>query len=134
MERPMTWMLTTGMGRQIAWAVLACLLACSPHRPASRISPGYLTRALTPEAIDRRITSVRREIAGRFVEGESGTEKRAAIFIGPEFGSVTRPDLVDVAGEAADGLHDPCALPRCSLNRRYLWEAAVAPLIDASLA
>jgi adenine-specific DNA-methyltransferase len=36
---------------------------------------------------------------GRYVEGGdgSGAEKRAAIFIGPEFGTVTRPDL------AADG-------------------------------
>jgi len=32
---------------------------------------------------------------GRYIEGdeESGTEKRAAIFIGPEFGTVSRPDL-----------------------------------------
>ena len=33
---------------------------------------------------------------GRYVEGgdEAGAEKRAAIFIGPEFGTVARPDLV----------------------------------------
>src|SRR4029453_1341138 len=33
---------------------------------------------------------------GRYIEGnaESGSEKRAAIFIGPEFGTVSRPDLV----------------------------------------
>ena len=39
---------------------------------------------------------------GRYIEGnaESGTEKRAAIFIGPEFGTVTRPDLVEAAREA----------------------------------
>jgi hypothetical protein len=31
---------------------------------------------------------------GPYIEGnaQSGTEKRAAIFIGPEFGTVTRPD------------------------------------------
>ncbi|HEX7061260.1 MAG TPA: hypothetical protein VF200_04770 [Woeseiaceae bacterium] len=40
---------------------------------------------------------------GRYIEGdpESGTEKRAAIFIGPEFGTVSRPDLVEAAREAA---------------------------------
>jgi len=32
---------------------------------------------------------------GRYLEGN--TEKRAAIFIGPEFGTVTRPDLVEAA-------------------------------------
>jgi adenine-specific DNA-methyltransferase len=35
-------------------------------------------------------------------EGESGAEKRAAIFIGPEFGTVSRPDLVAAAREAGD--------------------------------
>jgi adenine-specific DNA-methyltransferase len=36
---------------------------------------------------------------GRYVEGdaESGREKRAAIFLGPEFGTVSRPDLVAAA-------------------------------------
>jgi len=40
--------------------------------------------------------------AGRYVEAESGVEKRAAIFIGPEFGTVTRPDLADAAREPAE--------------------------------
>ena len=41
---------------------------------------------------------------GRYIEGdeESGAEKRAAIFIGPEFGTVSRPDLVAAAREAGD--------------------------------
>jgi adenine-specific DNA-methyltransferase len=34
------------------------------------------------------------------------TEKRAAIFIGPEFGTVTRPDLVSAAREAGDADFD----------------------------
>ncbi len=34
------------------------------------------------------------------------TEKRAALFIGPEFGTVTRPDLVAAAREAADAGFD----------------------------
>ena len=45
---------------------------------------------------------------GRYVEGDpdSGNEKRAAIFIGPEFGTVSRPDLVEAAREAADADFD----------------------------
>ena len=38
---------------------------------------------------------------GRYVEGDSEDEKRAGIFIGPEFGTVSRPDLVEAAREAA---------------------------------
>jgi adenine-specific DNA-methyltransferase len=53
---------------------------------------------------------------GRYVEGnaESGTEKRAAIFIGPEFGTVTRPDLVAAAREAGDADFD--LLITCAFN------------------
>jgi len=42
---------------------------------------------------------------GRYLEGnaETGTDKRAAIFIGPEFGTVQRADLVAAAREAGDG-------------------------------
>ena len=45
---------------------------------------------------------------GRFSEGDSasGRERRAAIFIGPEFGTVTRADLVEAAREAADAAFD----------------------------
>lgn len=41
---------------------------------------------------------------GRYVEGE--VEKRAGILIGPEFGTVSRSDLVDAAREAADAGFD----------------------------
>ena len=53
---------------------------------------------------------------GRYVEGdeEDGIERRAAIFIGPEFGTVSRPDLVEAAREAADGGFD--ALIACAFN------------------
>jgi len=53
---------------------------------------------------------------GRFQEGnvETGAEKRAAIFIGPEFGTVTRPDLVAAAREAGDGDFD--VLIACAFN------------------
>ena len=53
---------------------------------------------------------------GRYFEGgeENGIQRRAAIFIGPEFGTVTRPDLVDAAREAADGDFD--SLIACAFN------------------
>ena len=49
---------------------------------------------------------------GRYQEGD--TEKRAAILIGPEFGTVSRPDLVAAAREAGDGGFD--ALIACAFN------------------
>ena len=53
---------------------------------------------------------------GRYLEGdqEAGTEKRAAVFIGPEFGTVSRPDLVQAAREAGDADFD--ALITCAFN------------------
>ena len=51
---------------------------------------------------------------GRYVESESGDEKRAAIFIGPEFGTVSRPDLVAAAREAGDSDFD--VLITCAFN------------------
>jgi adenine-specific DNA-methyltransferase len=53
---------------------------------------------------------------GRYLEGNShsGSEKRAAIFIGPEFGTVTRPDLVEAAREAGDADFD--VLIACAFN------------------
>lgn len=43
---------------------------------------------------------------GRYLEGDSEKEKRAGIFIGPEFGTVSRPDLVAAAREAGDAGFD----------------------------
>ena len=45
---------------------------------------------------------------GRYIEGDAdtGTERRAGIFVGPEFGTVARPDLVSAAREAADADYD----------------------------
>ena len=53
---------------------------------------------------------------GRYIEGkqDTGSEKRAAIFIGPEFGTVSHPDLVAAAREASDGGFD--ALITCAFN------------------
>jgi adenine-specific DNA-methyltransferase len=53
---------------------------------------------------------------GRYIEGnaEPGAERRAAIFIGPEFGTVTRPDLVSAAREAGDADFD--VLIACAFN------------------
>ena len=50
---------------------------------------------------------------GRYTEG-SGSEKRAAIFVGSEFGTVSRPDLVEAAREAADA--DCDVLIACAFN------------------
>jgi adenine-specific DNA-methyltransferase len=49
---------------------------------------------------------------GRYREGD--VERRAAIFIGPEFGTVQRPDLVQAAREAADAKFD--VLITCAFN------------------
>ncbi|MBF0233051.1 MAG: site-specific DNA-methyltransferase [Desulfamplus sp.] len=52
-----------------------------------------------------------------YVEGnkeESGKEKRAAIFIGPEFGTVSRVDLVAATREAGDADFD--VLVACAFN------------------
>jgi adenine-specific DNA-methyltransferase len=49
---------------------------------------------------------------GRYREGD--IERRAAIFIGPEFGTVQRPDLVQAAREAADAKFD--VLITCAFN------------------
>lgn len=49
---------------------------------------------------------------GRYLEGDA--EKRAAILIGPEFGTVQRADLVQAAREAADAGFD--VLIACAFN------------------
>ena len=53
---------------------------------------------------------------GSYFEGDedSGIQKRAGIFIGPEFGTVARPDLVQAAREAADA--DFGVLIACAFN------------------
>ncbi len=47
-------------------------------------------------------------------EGRVGVERRAAIFLGPEFGTVSRPDLVEAAREAADARFD--VVIACAFN------------------
>ena len=59
---------------------------------------------------------------GRYLEGDepnddivaAGPERRAAVFIGPEFGTVSRPDLVEAAREAAEASFD--VLIACAFN------------------
>ena len=52
---------------------------------------------------------------GRYFEGgEGGVERRTAIFIGPEFGTVQRADLVAAAREAAEAGFD--TLIACAFN------------------
>ncbi|EEW24376.1 site-specific DNA-methyltransferase [Rhodobacter ferrooxidans] len=49
---------------------------------------------------------------GNFMEGD--TQRRAGVFIGPEFGTVSRPDLVAAAREAGDASFD--VLIACAFN------------------
>ncbi len=53
---------------------------------------------------------------GTYIEDDtdSSAEKRAGIFIGPEFGTVSRPDLVSAVREAADADFD--VLIACAFN------------------
>ena len=53
---------------------------------------------------------------GRYIEGEDkdGKEKRAGIFVGPEFGTVTRQELVIAAREAGDADFD--VVIACAFN------------------
>ena len=53
----------------------------------------------SPELMDayNRVNELYAE--GRYQEGEF--ERRAGIFLGPEFGTVSRPDLMEAAREAA---------------------------------
>jgi len=63
--------------------------------------------ALTPWAGEGRVCA-----EGRYLEGE--VEKRAGIFIGPEFGTVQRADLVEAARECGDAGFD--VLIACAFN------------------
>jgi adenine-specific DNA-methyltransferase len=49
-----------------------------------------------------------------FIEGENGPERRAAVLIGPEYGTVGRQDLVAAAREAVDARFD--VLIACAFN------------------
>ena len=51
---------------------------------------------------------------GRYAQGDEGREQRAGVFIGPEFGTVSRPDLVAAAREAGDADFD--VLIACAFN------------------
>jgi adenine-specific DNA-methyltransferase len=51
---------------------------------------------------------------GIFIEGENGPERRAAILIGPEYGTVGRQDIVAAAREAVDARFD--VLIACAFN------------------
>ena len=66
---------------------------------ASGQKPGTSGRKKKPRATDH---------------GPPATEKRAAIFIGPEFGTVSRPDLVAAGREAAEAGFD--VLIACAFN------------------
>ena len=57
-----------------------------------------------------------------YADEDSATEKRAAIFIGPEFGTVQRADIIQAAREAAEAQFD--ILVTCAFN----YEAHTAEL------
>ena len=65
--------------------------------------------ALTPWPGDGYICA-----EGRYLEADGGAEQRAGIFIGPEFGTVTRPDLMEAAREASEAGFD--ALIACAFS------------------
>ncbi|MGO8038272.1 site-specific DNA-methyltransferase [Rhizobium leguminosarum] len=52
--------------------------------------------------------------SGTFIEGQNGPERRAAILIGPEYGTVGRQDIVAAAREAVDARFD--VLIACAFN------------------
>ena len=52
--------------------------------------------------------------SGTFIEGENGPERRAAILIGPEYGTVGRQDIIAAAREAVDARFD--VLIACAFN------------------
>ncbi|MBN8959412.1 MAG: site-specific DNA-methyltransferase, partial [Rhizobiales bacterium] len=52
--------------------------------------------------------------SGTFIEGENGPERRVAILIGPEYGTVGRQDIVAAAREAVDARFD--VLIACAFN------------------
>ena len=66
---------------------------------------------LVPWAGEGRVCAV-----GTYLEGAEGDqkEKRAGIFIGPEFGTVQRADLVEAARECGDAAFD--VLIACAFN------------------
>jgi adenine-specific DNA-methyltransferase len=52
--------------------------------------------------------------SGTFIEGANGPERRAAILIGPEYGTVGRQDIIAAAREAVDARFD--VLIACAFN------------------
>ncbi len=60
------------------------------------------------------VTSGRKKKPRATDHGPPATEKRAGIFIGPEFGTVSRPDLVAAAREAAEAGFD--VVVACAFN------------------
>ncbi len=82
------------------------------NKPASPMREGKDAQK-NPSPLMGRVPS-RVEGEGEGENVVAGTEKRAAIFIGPEFGTVSRPDLVAAAREAGDADFD--VLITCAFN------------------
>jgi len=99
--------------------------AASPDQPARRSFPQIILENLKTAGVQQAHKEGRIGFTslvpwpgelvcgeGRYLEGS--TEKRAAIFIGPEFGTVQRADLVAAAREAGDAGFD--VLIACAFN------------------
>ena len=86
-------------------------LVCAEGRYIANDTVGIGLRA-DPNAAERRGEEERH--GGRSLQGDERVEKRAAIFIGPEFGTVQRQDLVLAAREAGDAGFD--VLIACAFN------------------
>ena len=68
----------------------------------------------TPENVKAAAVAAIQANRTRYTDADGQTERRAAVFIGPEFGTVSRPDLVSAAREAGDGGFD--VLVACAFN------------------
>ena len=117
-------MLAVGADDELIDPADAAKTGGSVHTFTHNILDNLKTSGVQQSLKDRRISfTAMTPWAGRFIcaEGqyleadvEGSPTRRAAIFIGPEFGTVTRPDLVEAAREAADGGFD--VLIACAFN------------------
>ncbi len=102
-----------GTGADFAQVILENLKVAGVQQAHKEDKINFIT--LTPWPGDM-ICAEGRYIDGGGAEGasESGLEKRAGIFVGPEFGTVSRLDLVAAAREAGDADFD--VLIACAFN------------------
>ena len=100
---------TTVMAMIIAWQTILEQLATAGVQQAHK-EDGIAFAAVTPWPGNYICAE------GRYREGDgdAGPEKHAGIFVGPEFGTVARPDVVAAAREAGEAGFD--VLIACAFN------------------